>query len=109
MRKKTFVLLLILMVLFCAFSIYLNYQYEFAIAEFSGAGGGFMIAVMFLFDYKNASKPMEDWGPRNSIKHILQRKGKLHLYKRWACFTLVLSLLWGSISFLIGMVKVLIY
>jgi hypothetical protein len=107
MKIKTFVSLLILMVLFCALSVYLQYQYEFTISEFSNAGGGFLLAVIFLFDYRNASKPMEDWGAWNSVKHILQRKGKLHLYKRWSLFTLVLSLLWGIIFFLIGIIKVL--
>ena len=80
--------------------------FECAEDEFISSCISFFMCIFFLFEAKNAYKPLRS-GVINSVKSWYIAKGKVHRYKNFCVGALVVFLISGVYFYVSGLVKII--
>ena len=102
MNKKKFYGFQLLFLLIFILSIVIAYSIEEVESEFMGVGISVFWLSLWLFEIKNANKPLRRSGEHNSLKRMYQSKNKLDKYKKICKVIFVIFLVMGAISLLEG-------
>jgi len=106
MKKRLFWALLILIIICIVTSHIFMENYECAEDEFISACISFFMCIFFLFEAKNAYKPLRS-GVINSVKSWYMAKGKTHRYKNICIGALVVFLISGIYFYVSGLVAII--
>lgn len=106
MKKRLFWALLILIIICIVTSHIFMENYECAEEAFFDARFSFFISVFFLFEAKNAYKPLRS-GVINSVKSWYMAKGKTHRYKNICIGAFVFLLISGIYFYVSGLVAII--
>ena len=109
MKNRAFVNILIsvivwMLILFTLQCLFAGYTEEFGLAC-----GMCFLSIFFLFSYRNALKPTENFGPYNPTKRHYEKKGDLPGYQRLCKILFLVGLSISAIGFMKGSAEVVIF
>ena len=76
---------------------------------FGFSAGVYFLSLFCLFAYKNALKPTENFGPRNSTKGYYEKQGDLPKYQSICKILLIITFSAGTLNFVGGLGEVAIF
>lgn len=109
MKPKRFILTLLGLIAWMLLTFVLQLLFQEQTADFGFSCGACFLSVFCLFEYKNALKPTETIGPRNSTKKYYESKGDLPGYQKLCKILFIITLCVSAGSFLKGIAEVVLF
>ncbi|MEE0946699.1 MAG: hypothetical protein U0M42_07755 [Acutalibacteraceae bacterium] len=102
MKKNLFNILLTLFGILLLISIFFYFCFDVAKQEFTNSIIGMTSSIFFLFEAKNAYKPLIVFGVANPVKGMFHNMGKPQGYKVLCIISLIFFAVAGTIDFIEG-------
>jgi len=106
--KKKFVFILVGLIILLIISFILDGVFVEKTSRFNTSVAMFFVSIFCLVASKQAQKPSEDFGPRNTLKRLYEIRGKLKKYSKLVKTLFIVFVGLGGISLIIGFVEVVI-